>query len=103
MIRHFVLLRFRSEVSAPEKRELYEALDGLRGHLRGVLAFQTVENVSVEYDLIRGNHDGFWFDFADIAARDAYLVDPEHQAVGGRIVEKLDGGIDGVTVFDMEI
>ena len=103
MIRHFVMLRFRANVSREEKQALYAALDGLRGHLSGALAFQAVDNVAVEHDLVRGNKDAFWFDFTDAEARDAYLVDAEHQAVGARLVEYLDGGVDGVTVFDMEI
>ena len=103
MIRHFVMLRFRADVSDDTKLALFEALDGLRGHIAGVLDFRAVANVSVETDLIRGNHDAFWFDFTDTAARDAYLIDPEHQAVGRRLVEHTVDGIEGVTVFDMEL
>lgn len=103
MIRHFVSLRFRREVSNREKQSLYDALDGLRGHLSGVLDFRVVENVGIEHELVRGFLDGFWFDFEDETARNAYLEDPEHQAVGARIVAHLDGGAEGVTVFDMAI
>ena len=42
-------------------------------------------------------------EFRDLAVRDAYLVDPVHQAVGGRIVAELDGGADGVFVFDVAV
>jgi hypothetical protein len=90
-------------VSQETKQELYQALDGLRGHLKGALDFRVVENVSVETDLIRGNLDAFWFDFADEGARNVYLEDAEHQAVGARLVEHLDGGIEGVTVFDFVV
>lgn len=103
MIRHFVMLRFRTDVSSDEKQALYAALESLRGHLPGVLDFRAVENVSIEHDLVRGNLDGFWFDFADEEARNTYLEDAEHKAVGARLVEYLEGGIDGVTVFDMVI
>ena len=35
--------------------------------------------------------------------RDAYLVDPVHQAIGGDIVAALDGGADGVFVCDIAL
>lgn len=103
MIRHLVHLRFRSDVARTDKDALYEALAGLSGHIDGILDFQHRENVSVETPLVRGFVDMFWFDFRDIAVRDAYLEDPTHQAIGGRIVEKLEGGADGVFVCDIEI
>jgi len=101
MIRHFVLLRFRADVSAETKSGLYEELDRLRDHLPGIVAFHAGSNVSVETDLIRGNHDAFWVDFADENTRDDYLRDQKHQEVGARIVAHTEGGIDGVTVVDL--
>ena len=101
MIRHFVLLRFRADVSAETKSGLYEELDRLRDHLPGIVAFHGGSNVSVETDLIRGNHDAFWVDFADETARDDYLRHPKHQEVGARIVAHTVGGIGGVTVVDL--
>ncbi|MBZ9994273.1 Dabb family protein [Mesorhizobium sp. BH1-1-4] len=102
MIRHFVLLRFRADVSAETKSGLYEELARLRDHLPGIVDFQCGSNVSVETELIRGNHDAFWVDFADENARDEYLRDHKHQAVGARIVAHTIGGIDGVTVVDLQ-
>lgn len=103
MIRHVVLLKFRDDVDRATRDDLFRALDGLRGHLTGVLGFHAGPNVSVETDLIRGNHDGFWFDFEDEAARDRYLADERHRQVGARIVAHTIGGIDGVTVFDIAL
>ncbi|MCV6600512.1 MAG: Dabb family protein, partial [Cohaesibacter sp.] len=73
MIRHFVLLKFDSATSEEVKQALFADLDALRGHLPGVLDFQVRKNVAVEADLIRGNHDVFWFDFDDEKSRDIYL------------------------------
>ena len=98
MIRHLVHLRFRSDVTAETKAALYGRLAGLSGHIEGIADFQHRENVSVETSLVRGFLDMFWFDFRDEAVRDAYLVDPVHQAIGGDIVAALDGGADGVLV-----
>lgn len=102
MIRHFVLLRFLDSVDAGTKASIYSDLRGLRDHLPGIVGFHAGANVSVETDLIRGNHDAFWVDFADSAARDAYLVDARHREIGARIVANTVGGIDGVTVVDIE-
>lgn len=102
-LRHLVALRFRDSVSEAEKQALYGALRALLDRLDGALDFQVRSNVSVENELVRGYRDLFWFDFRDSHARDAYLVDPEHQAVGARLVEHLEGGIDGVFVIDFDL
>lgn len=103
MIRHFVLLAFKESVSAAEKQAIYDELEALRDRIDGILAFHAGPNVSVEPDMIRGFKDAFWFDFADESVRDAYLVDPHHQAAGARIVSHTKGGADGVIVVDMAI
>jgi Stress responsive A/B Barrel Domain len=103
MIRHFVALRFRSDVPASKKSELYESLKDLSTRISGILAFHSFKNVSVELPMVRNFNDGFWFDFRDATVRDAYLVDAAHQAIGSRIVAELEGGADGVFVFDVEL
>ena len=103
MIRHIVLLKFRPEVDRATRDGLFADLERLREHLPGVRDFHAGPNISVETDLIRDNHDGFWFDFEDARARDIYLADDRHQAVGARIVALTVNGIEGVTVFDIEV
>ncbi len=103
MIRHFVALRFRKAVTAAEKATLYAALNGLSGHIEGILDFKSFPNISVELPLVRDFNDGFWFDFKDVSVRNVYLADAQHQAIGARIVALLEGGVDGVFVFDMEL
>jgi len=103
LIRHFVMLRFRDDVSAATKAGIYADLAGLGEHLPGMIGFHAGPNVSVETDLVRGCHDAFWVDFEDASARDAYLVDERHRQIGARLVGLTVGGIDGVTVFDMEV
>jgi Stress responsive A/B Barrel Domain len=103
MIRHFVALRFKSGVEKAKKQELYDALSKLSAHIKGIVAFQSFENVSVELPLVRGFNDGFWLDLRDESVRDDYLADPVHQAIGGRIVAELEGGVDGVFVCDINI
>jgi hypothetical protein len=101
MIRHIVALRFRPATPQANTDRLYAELAGLAGDVDGIRDFRARPNVSVELPLVRGFDDVFWFDFRDLAVRDAYLADPVHQAVGGRILAELDGGADGVFVFDV--
>lgn len=103
MIRHLVALRFRADVPQADKDAIYADLKALDSRIDGILDFQARANVSVEDELVRDFRDLFWFDFRDVAVRDAYLVDEVHQAIGARIVAALEGGPDGVFVMDFEV
>lgn len=103
MIRHIVLLRFKDSVTAETKAAHYSELQALRGHLKGIEGSNFGPNVSPEEPVIHGFKDGFWIDFVDEAARDAYLVDPAHQAAGAKLVANAEAGIDGLIVFDMKV
>jgi hypothetical protein len=100
MIRHLVALKFKTGTEEAVKAALYRDLERLKARVDGILDFQVRENVSVEDPLVRGFRDLFWFDFRDETVRDAYLVDEVHKAIGARIVAELEGGADGVFVFD---
>jgi hypothetical protein len=102
MIRHCVFVKFRSGVSADERAEIYAGLNALVGQVDGLLGADFGPNISPE-GLAQGFNDGFIMDLADAAARDRYLVDPAHQAAGSKLVAALEGGRDGLVVFDMEI
>lgn len=103
MIRHIVLVRFRGDVSPEEKASIFRDLNGLRDHLDGILDFQSGPNVSPETPLVRGFNDGFWVDFRDAAARDAYLEDDRHRDVGARLVALAEGDLDGIAVADFAV
>lgn len=100
MIRHCVFVHFRSDVSDDEKSAIYGQLADLKSVVDGFLAISYGPNVSPE-GLHRGFADGFVIDFVDAAARDAYLVHPAHKAAGSRLVGALEGGRDGLVVFDL--
>jgi len=103
MIRHCVFAKFRADVPQAERQAIYGELAALRDHLPGIVAMTFGPNVSPE-GRHQGFMDGFVIDFADAAARDAYLVDPAHKAAGGRLVAALEGGREtGLVVFDLEI
>jgi len=101
-IRHIVLCRFRATVDQAERRAIFAALATLRGHLSGITDMSFGPSISPE-GLEQGFADGFTIDFVDAAARDAYLVDPGHQAAGQRLVAALEGGRDGLVVVDLDI
>jgi hypothetical protein len=102
MIRHCVFVKFRAGVSADERAEIYAGLAALVGQIDGLLAADFGPNISPE-GLGRGFDDGFIMDLADAAARDRYLADPAHKAAGARLVAALEGGRDGLIVFDLEV
>ena len=102
MIRHCVWAKFRTDVPASEKQEIYDQLAALGAVIEGILKSDFGPNVSPE-GLSRGYADGFVMDFENEAARDAYLVHPDHQTAGSRLVAACEGGRDGILVFDIEI
>ena len=102
MIRHCVFFKFRTGVSADERAEIYAGLNALVGQIDGLLSATFGPNISPE-GLGQGFNDGFIMDFADAAARDRYLPYPAHQAAGAKLVAALEGGVEGLIVFDIEV
>ncbi|MDK1387425.1 Dabb family protein [Sinorhizobium sp. 8-89] len=103
MIRHCVFIRFRPAVTNAEKTALFDEIAALKDCLPGLLAVHIGANVSPELGMDKGYGEGFIVDFADAAARDTYLDDPEHRKTGGKIVAAAEGGVQGVFVYDLEI
>ncbi len=103
MIRHIVAMRFPAGTDQSVKDAIYRDLAGLSGHIDGIIDFRSFTNVSVETALVHGFNDLFWFDFRDTAVRDAYLVDPAHQAIGARIGAAVQGGAEGIFVADIAL
>ncbi|RUW59879.1 Dabb family protein [Mesorhizobium sp. M7A.F.Ca.US.008.03.1.1] len=102
MIRHCVFARFRNDVAATERTAIHADLEALRQVIDGMDAVKFSANVSPE-PFARGFTHGFTIDFRDAAARDAYLAHEAHQRAGARLVAALEGGTDGLMVFDLEI
>jgi len=102
MIRHCVFVKFRAGVSVDERADIYAGLAGLVSQIDGLVSADFGPNVSPE-GLGQGFNDGFIMDLTDEAARDRYLVDPAHKAAGSRLVAALEGGTDGLMVFDLKV
>ena len=103
MIRHFVLIRFRSNFSKVEREKLFDAFSLLKNQLKVIRDLRVRANVSFENHVKHNFNDALVLDFEDAAARDAYLIDPRHQAVGAQLVSAAEGGLNGIVVFDMEV
>jgi len=101
-IRHCVFYKFRTDVPQQERDAIHAELGALRDRVSGILNFSFGPNVSPE-PLARGYADGFTMDFRDTAARDAYLIDKAHQRAGARLVAALEGGVEGLLVFDLAL
>ncbi|WIJ24103.1 Dabb family protein [Devosia sp. RR2S18] len=102
MIRHCVFVKFRADVSADERSEIYAGLAALVGQIDGLLSADFGPNISPE-GRSQGYNDGFIMDLADAAARDRYLADPAHKAAGAKLVAALEGGQNVLMIFDMEV
>ena len=98
--KHIVLVKVRSDVSAEEVQRAFAPLAALQGQIPGLTSFSWGPNTSPE-GRTQGFTHGFVMDFADAAARDAYLPDPRHQAAaaGLRTIREPEGG---VLVFDYD-
>ncbi len=103
MIKHLVFIRYAADVSAQTKTAIMNDLAALRTEIDGILDFGHAENISPEDPVVHGLRDMFWFDFRDVATRDAYLDNPTHKEIGARIGEAADGGADGIFVCDIQL
>ncbi|TCU37411.1 Dabb family protein [Rhizobium azibense] len=102
MILHCVLLRLKAAMTGEEKQALLASVVALKEVIPGIVDVRYGPNVSPE-GLHGGFVDGFVVTFENAEARDAYLVHPEHVAVGERIVSSTDGGLAGLLVFDFNL
>ncbi|WP_439155803.1 Dabb family protein [Yoonia sp.] len=101
MIQHIVLCDLPPD---HDRQELAAVMDGLRGlqdKLPGFIGFAAGPNRDFE-NMSPGHDYGFVCQFADVATAQAYLVDPDHQALGARLVALCADGVNGLTVIDLE-
>lgn len=99
MIRHLVML------NAANNSELQSVMDGLAalvGHIEGFSAFEHGPNR--DYEGKSPDHSyGFVATFDGEKPLTRYANDPQHQALGERLVALCSGGADGIVVYDIEV
>lgn len=96
-------MKYADSVPQQARDALMHDLAGLRTEIDGMEDFRTGRNISPEVPFVRGLTDMFWIDFRDVQARDAYLANDTHKAIGSRIMASLDGGAAGIFVCDLEL
>jgi hypothetical protein len=97
---HCVFFRRRPDIGDKTLLALYGEFDRFVRGFPGASEFRAGPNESPE-GLHRGFRDGFVISFDSPEARDRYLEDPAHRALGARLVEMIEGGTDGLLVFDL--
>ena len=102
MIKHIVLIQFPDTASDTQRKAIYQSVENLEQFITGWQGFIAGANVTPEVGMNKGYNGGFIIEFVDEAARDAYLIHPEHQKVGATIVDTAVNGIEGIMVFDLK-
>jgi len=101
MIRHIVMLELNPDHDKREFAEVMTDLSALTTKIEGFTQFEhgpnrDLENKSQAYPY------GFICTFDDEASLHAYAGNPEHQALGARLVAMCRGGADGIMVVDLD-
>ena len=102
MIRHIVLIRFRTDVTEAQIAAMFAEIEEIRTKISGVLAITSGRSESPE-KIERGYMHGFVVDFEGWDALAAYQTHPDHKALGAKLVAHAEGGLDGILVFDLPV
>ena len=97
-VKHIVLLKFKSSVSDDQVNQVFDSILDLSETIPGIEDYVSGANMSPE-GLNNGSTHAFVITFTDAAARDAYLVHPEHEKVKALLLSVLDS----VTVVYFEV
>ncbi len=99
--RHIVLVKVKPGTPDSQVTAALNALAALKGVIPGLLSFTAGPNTSPEGRTLGFTH-AFVMDFADSAARDAYLPHPKHQEAAAGLRAIRDPG-NGILVFDYDL
>jgi len=97
-VKHIVLLKFKEGTAEEQINKFFEDILDLSETVAGIDDYVSGNNCSVE-GANQGMTHGFIMTFANIAARDAYVVHPEHERFKANMLPLLDGFL----VFDFEV
>lgn len=102
MIRHIVLIKFKSEISDDKVSDLFAELHQIKDKLPSLLSITSGRSESPE-QMERGYMHGFIVDFADWDGLQAYQDHPDHQTLGAKLVANAVSGKDGILCFDLPV
>ncbi len=102
MILHSVYLRLPKGTDRTELDAVMSGLKSLCKSLPGCAGFQHGPNRDFEHKSPDYSY-GFVAQFRDRDALATYSDNPDHHALGGRLVAMCEGGADGIMVYDIEV
>lgn len=102
MIRHIVLIRFRSGITEEHIESLFAEIAALQPRIPGMVNVASGRSLELE-KLEKGFRHGFIVDFENAAALEAYQKNEDHRRTGAKLVEATEGGLEGILVFDLPV
>ncbi len=100
-VKHILLMKFRKSVSDTERQAIWFEFAALRARIDGFESLQFGLNTSRD-GLGKGYSHAFIMEFYNAAARDTYLATPDHRKLTVRLLQMLDGALDGLIVIDLD-
>ena len=97
-VKHIVLLKFKEGTTEEQTNKFFEEVLDLSESVPGIDDYVSGANCSAS-GLSQGLTHGFIMTFSDAAARDAYLVHPEHQRFKASALPL----VDNILIFDFEV
>ncbi|MDQ6633079.1 MAG: Dabb family protein [Verrucomicrobiota bacterium] len=97
-IKHIALLKFKEGTTPEQLDALFGSILDLSENIDGLEDYVSGPNSSPE-NLDQGYTHGFIMTFRDTAARDAYLVHPEHE----QFKQTYIGLVESVAIVDFEV
>jgi len=97
-VKHIVLLKFKEGTTEEQITKFFEDVLELSETVPGIDDYVSGGNCSPEGSN-QGMTHGFIMTFSDLAARDAYIVHPEHE----RLKTMAMPMVESILVFDFEV
>jgi hypothetical protein len=97
-VKHIVLWKFKDGTSEDQINKFFDDLLDLSETVPGIDDYVSGSNCSAEA-MSQGLTHGFIMTFSDAAARDAYMVHPEHERFKATALTMVDNTI----IFDFEV
>lgn len=97
-VKHIVLLKFKDGTTEEQIGKFFEDLLDLSETIPGIDDYVSGTNCSPEGQA-QGLTHGFIMTFSDVAARDAYVVHPDHEG----FKTKALGLVENLLIFDFEV
>jgi hypothetical protein len=97
-VKHIVLLKFKDGTTEEQVGKFFDDLLDLSESVPGIIDYVSGANCSPE-GKNQGLTHGFIMTFSDVAARDAYIVHPEHE----RFKTMALGVVETVVIVDFEV